>query len=80
MYRVNSKRLRELIDSQGEFGLAKASQGARISVSTLEKMYAGTYTSSPREVMRERLAKFFNVSEAEIFNLVGAKTKARASA
>jgi len=78
MYRVNSKRLRQLIDAQGDFGLAKASQGARVSVSLLEKMYAGTYRSSPREVVRERLAAFFNVPEGELFTFVGSK-RSRAS-
>lgn len=75
MYRVNSKRLRQLIDERGDFGLAMASQGARVSVSLLEKMYAGTYKSSPRDVVRERLAKFFDVAESELFSLVGASRK-----
>lgn len=79
MYRVNSKKLRELINAQGDFGLAKASQGARVSVSMLEKMYAGTYKNSPRDNVRERLAKFFGVSEEELFTPVGSRGKARAS-
>lgn len=79
MYRVNTKKFRELVDAHGDTGLARASIGARLSVSTLEKMYAGTYKSSPREVVRERLAQFFNVNEADLFSLVGTKGKARAS-
>jgi hypothetical protein len=76
MYRrVNSKRLRELIDSKGDFGLAMASQGARVSVSMLEKMYAGTYQSTPRELVRERISAFFNVPENELFPLVSASRK-----
>lgn len=78
MYRVNSQKIRELINGLGDFGLAKTSQGARVSVSLLEKMYAGTYMSSPRETVRERLATFFNVSEAELFISAGTK-KRRAS-
>lgn len=79
MYQVNSKRLRELIDARGDFGLAMASQGAQVSVSTLQKMYAGTYRSSPRELVRERLAKFFNVREDELFPVVAAKGRRRVS-
>ncbi len=79
MYRVNAKRFRELIDARGDSGLARASIGARVSVSLLEKMYAGTYNSSPREVVRERLAQFFNVSEAELFSFADSKRKGRAS-
>lgn len=79
MYRVNSKRLRQLIDDLGDFGLAMASQGARVSVSLLEKMYAGTYKNSPRDVVRERLANFFGVRQEELFDRVGGGSKKRAS-
>jgi hypothetical protein len=75
MYRINTKRLRELIDAHGETGLARASIGARVSVSLMEKMYAGTYKSSPREVVRERLAAFLKVPQEELFTLVRARKK-----
>lgn len=79
MHRIKSKRLRELIDAHGDFGLAKASQGARLSVSTLEKMYAGTYRNSVREVTRERMLSYFKVPEADLFDGVGASSGGRAS-
>lgn len=79
MYRAKTKRIRELIDGLGEYGLAKTSQGAQVSVSFLEKLYAGTYKSSVREPQRERLSKFFKVREEEIFDRVRARETDRAS-
>jgi hypothetical protein len=79
MYRVNAKKLRDLIDSLGEFGLAQASQGARVSVSLLEKLYAGTYKSSPRRLVRQWLASFFKVDESELFLETESKESTKAS-
>lgn len=75
MYRVNSKKLRQLIDALGETGLAKTSIGAKVSVSTLSKMYAGTYNNSPREAVRSGLSTFFQVSEKELFSRVSSRSK-----
>lgn len=82
MYRVNSKKLRQLIDSLGETGLAKTSIGAKVSVSTLSKMYAGTYNNSPREAVRSGLSSFFQVSEKDLFTRINphAKDSQRAAA
>jgi len=77
MYRVDSKRLRELVTDHGASTLAEASIAARCSVSLLQKMYAGTYRSSPRKSVREDIAKFFSVPEDELFPLVSAKGGSR---
>ena len=79
MYRAKSKRLKELIAALGEGGLAMTSLGAKISLSTLEKMMADTYPGNPRSALRERLSKYFDVRESDLFEIVGAKPKRRAS-
>lgn len=78
-YKVNTPLFRQLIDRLGDYGIAEASRGARVSTSLLEKMYAGTYKSSPRENQRERLANFFNVDESELFQEVVPKGSTKAS-
>lgn len=75
MYRVKWKRLRQLIDELGDTGLAQTSIGTKVSVSTLTKMYAGTYNNSPRETVRERLAAFFEVDESDLFTRVDRSSK-----
>lgn len=74
MHRVNSRKLKELMREAGEGGLAKTSLGAMVSVSTLEKMLAGTYDSAPRRALRIRLAEYFKVAEDDLFPLTRKKT------
>lgn len=77
MRTINAQRLKELIRSQGEAGKARVAIGARVGLSTLEKMCAGTYGRVPRQALRERLSAYFKVSEDELFPLVGASGKQR---
>ena len=67
MRTINRKKLKDLIKNQGEGGLAKTSLGALISISTLEKMLAGTYKSSPKESLRLRLCRYLNATESDLF-------------
>ena len=69
MHTVNAQKLKELIKSLGEGGLARTSLEAKIGLSTLEKMCCGAYLSAPRSALRERLCEFFNASEADLFPL-----------
>jgi hypothetical protein len=63
-------KLKRLIKRMGEDGLARLSVETGVSISTLQKMICGGYTSSVRKLTRSRLSEFFNVAERELFDLV----------
>ena len=69
--------LRQLINAHGENAKAQVSIGAKVGLSTLEKLMAGTYGRVPREAAQERLAMFLGVKRDSLFPLVGASGKKR---
>jgi hypothetical protein len=73
MRSVNTKKLRELVEAQGERAKAKVSVGAKVGLSTLDKLIYGTYPNEPGEAIQMRLSEFFNVTRDELFPLVRAK-------
>lgn len=75
MFRAKAKRLKELIAELGPRGLARTSTGAEVSISTLQKMCAGSYRGNPADSLRKRLSVFFKVPEADIFELIEAGEK-----
>lgn len=79
MYKINSRRLKELVRARGENALALVSIEAKVGISTLEKMMSGAYENTPRAATRERLSAYFGVPEGEIFPSVASKGKSQAS-
>ena len=77
MFVAKSEKLAELIESLGEFGVAKTALGARVSIGVLNGMRRGRYTAAPRQVLRERLCLFFGVSESDLFYEVEDKVRAK---
>lgn len=67
MRTTNTRKLKELIKAHGENAKAHVSIGAKVSISALEKMMAGSYGSEPRAATRERLCRFFRVAEDDLF-------------
>lgn len=74
MRRQNAELLKQLVTDRG--GIARVSIGAKIGISTLEKMMADLYVSEPREATRERMCVYFGVTENELFPLVDAGGRA----
>lgn len=59
--------LRELVNGLGDNAKAHVAIGARVGLSTLEKLMAGTYGRVPKEAMQLRLAHYFGVKRDELF-------------
>jgi hypothetical protein len=67
MYTINSRLLKELIQNLGDNAMARASLGANVSLSTLQKMCGDAYPSEPRKNLKMRLSSFFKVDESVLF-------------
>ena len=73
MRTTNAKKLKELVRAKGESAVARVSLEAKVGLSTLEKMMAGSYDCVPRAATRERMCLYFDVPEDVLFPLVKAK-------
>ena len=75
MRKTNAQKLKELVRAKGENAKARVSIEAKVGLSTLEKMMAGTYGRVPRAATRERLSQYFGITEDELFPLDQPKGK-----
>lgn len=76
MRKVNSVLIKQRLREMGDSARAQVSLDAKVSVSIIDKMAAGTYPNAPKVKTMERLSKAMRIKLDELFPLVGAKGRA----
>ena len=76
---TNSQLLKKWLAETGESARAKLSLDAKISVSLVDKLVAGTYESIPKDYVRERICTATGLSEDKLFPLASNKRGRAAS-
>lgn len=79
MRRTNSSVIKRWLNEHGETAKAQLSLDAKVSVSVIDKLSAGTYSSLPRPFTRERICAAMGLVEDVVFPLVGSKRGRSAS-
>lgn len=74
--RTNTDAFRKYLASAGEQAKAQLSLEAKISVSMIEKLVAGSYPAIPRMATRERICAATGISEDKLFPLLKGRGKA----
>jgi len=75
--RTNTQLLREWASATGDMAKPKLALRAGISVSVIDKLFAGSYPSVPRERLRKSLCEATGYPEDLLFPVISGKlTKA----